>query len=187
MIRLAASFKAESELTRADFGLLVLIGYVLIVLQSSLLVAVAGFRGYGPELALVVVIYGALRTNELGRSLLAALLLGLIRDGVGGGFFGLYPATFMVVAWAVYFFKGRFDFGGLRQLGPAVFLFALASGAIVTGPLLSLTGRALSGQLANLHSPGATFMISCLVTGLSAWPTFASLNIVFKRRRARDS
>lgn len=187
MIKLKTTFRAESELTRADFGLLVIIGYILIILQSSLLVALAGVRGYGPEPALVVVMYGALRTAELGRSLFLALVLGLVRDAVGGGFFGLYPATFMAVAEAVYLLKGRFDFGGLRQLGPAVFLFALSSGVMVTGPLLSLTGRVLSAQVFTPHSPGATFLISCLVTGLLAWPIFVSLDFVFKRRRASDS
>lgn len=187
MIKLKTSFRAESELTRADFGLLIFIGYILIILQSSLLVTLAGLRGYGPEPALAVVMYGALRTDELSRGLFLALVLGLVRDAVGGGFFGLYPATFMAVAGIIYLLRRHCDFGGLRQLGPVVFIFALGSGIIVTGPLLSLTGRALSTQVASPHGPGVAFLISCLVTGLLAWPIFALLNSVFKRRRARDS
>ena len=144
-----------------DFTRVLVCGLLLLIIQSSV-AAFTGLSGYGPEWVLALCVYVALRA-ELWVAIVAAFLLGFIRDAVGGGFLGLHQFTLVLIIWLFYPFRARLNFFSPLTLAPLIFILGLGGQLFVMTPIM-----AVLGWPSHNFNPLSAFFVSSSLTALLA-------------------
>lgn len=160
---------APLTFTTGDFIRVLVCGLLLVIVQSSV-AAFTGLSGYGPEWVLALAVYVILRA-ELWTAVLAAFILGFIRDAVGGGFLGLNQFTLILSAWLFYPFRARLNFFSPLTLIPLVFLLGLGGQLFIMTPIM-----AVLGWPSHTFNPLPAFFVSSSLTALLSPPLFFVLD-----------
>jgi rod shape-determining protein MreD len=132
------------------------VGIVALVLEVTALDAVA-WRGGRPELLLLLACFAALYSREPSQGLLAAWVLGLLKDAASASLFGWHALLFLAVAVAM---------SRLRQLVPRehpAIQLGLGAGAAMMVGIACVAG---AGIPAGVWMP--RLAVSCVLTGLLA-------------------
>lgn len=152
-----------------DFIRALVCGLLLVIVQSSV-AARAGLSGYGPEWVLALTVYVILRA-ELWVAIVAAFLLGFIRDAVGGGVLGLNQFTLVLIAWFFHPFRARLNFFSPLTLAPLVFILGLGGQLFIMTPIMAVLGWPSQN-----FNPLPAFFVSSSLTALCAPPLFFVLD-----------
>ena len=163
-----------------DFFMVILAGFLLIVIQSST-TAFISLSGYGPEWALPLTVYVALRA-DLWVAVLTAFILGFIRDAVGGGFLGMSQLVLVLVAWLFYPFRARLNFFSPLTLTPLIFILGSGVALFIVTPLM-----AVLGWPSRNFNPLPAFFVSSSLTAVLAPLLFLILDLFRKTKdKAND-
>lgn len=144
-----------------DFLKVEALGLFLALIQGAL-AAWLGLVGFGPEWMLVLTVYVSLRT-DLWAAVLTAFILGLFRDAVGGGLWGLHPFTLGLTAWLFHPYRSRLNFFSPLALTPLIFILGLVGNLFILTPVMAILGW--PGRNFN---PLPSFLISSAVTAVTA-------------------
>ncbi len=143
-------------MTRFHTLRLAAVGIVALILEVTALDAVA-WRGGRPELLLLLACFAALYAREPSQGLLAAWILGVLKDSASTGLFGWHALLYLGVALAM----SRLRHFVPRE-HPAIQLGLGAGAAAVVG-IACVVG---SGIPASVWMP--RLAVSCALTGLLA-------------------
>ena len=146
-----------------DFFKVIILGLALIAAQGAVL---PWPGGAAPEMAAILVVYVAWRT-EKWMAVLAAFILGLFRDMAGGGLLGLYQVTLILMAWVFHAWRRRFHLEIPLALMLCVFGLTLGGNILVLTPLMVLSGWPQAG-----FDPLPAFLGSSIFSALAAPPLF---------------
>jgi len=152
-----------------DFIKVTAVGLLLVIVEGFG-ATLFGLAGYGPEWMLVLTIYVALR-SELWVTVLAAFILGFLRDALGGFMLGLWPLTLIILAWFFYPSRLRLNFFHPLTLTPLIFMLSLCGHLFIMTPIMAIVGWPGSR-----FNPLPAFFISSLITAVTAPVLFSFLD-----------
>lgn len=179
-----ASFASTAlpEFGFADFIKVMLLGLLLVMGQASL-AAVLGLDGFGPECALVLAVYIALKA-DLWVAISGAFVLGCFRDAVGGWLWGwgLHPFTFVLLIWLFHPFRSRLNFFSPLTLVPLVFIICFGGFLFVMTPLMAILGWPGLG-----FNPLPAFISSSIITSFLAPLLFKVMEWLIRNTEKKGS
>ena len=146
-----------------DFFLVIVLGLVLTAAQAAL---VPWTGGAGPEAAVILVIYAAWRAEKWA-AVLAAFILGLFRDAVGGGLLGIHQTALILTAWVLHPWRRRVRLEAPLPLMFCVFALTLGGDFLILIPL-----TALLAWPSPSFNPVPSLLAGALASALAAPPLF---------------
>ncbi len=162
-----------------DFLKVMALGLLLVLVQGSL-AAWLGLAGFGPEWALVLAVYVALR-SDLWVAVLASFFLGLFRDVLGGSLWGLHSLTLVLLIWLFHPYRARLNFFSPLALAPLVLVLSLVGYLFIMTPLM-----AILGWPGHTFNPLPGFFVSSGVTAVTAPPLVLLLERLTRNKDPRD-
>jgi len=158
-----------------DFLLVLVLGLILTAAQAAV---VPWTGGAGPEAAVILVVYAAWRA-EKWVAVLAAFILGLFRDTVGGGLLGIHQVALILTAWVLHPWRRRVRLEAPLPLMLCVFCLALGGDFLILTPLTALLAWPGPG-----FNPVPALLVGSLASALAAPPLFWLLPRLFGDRAA---